>query len=144
MLALARAATLSSIAFVKQSYAQTVGALKPVAYWDLGDPSGLIIDEERDVQDGTYQGTPQGTIEYSLEPIVEHSVGTSVGFDGTHTYGQIPHNSAFELPSYTIDFAFQADTAPASGGNTVLLSKDTAPSPPGALSIELRNTFGQL
>ena len=122
-------------------YGAAIVALNPISYWRLGEAGGPAIVDERAVQNGTYVGA----IEYSVAPIVERSGGGAIGFNGTDAYGQIPDNPAFALASYTIDFAFQADAAPAPGANMVLLSKDRFPSPPdGGLSIEVFNDAGQL
>ena len=141
MLGASQAAALSRIGFIPQSYGAGIVALSPIAYWRLGEAGGATIVDERAVQNGTYVGV----VEYSVAAIVQRSGGRAIGFNGTDAYGQILHCPAFALASYTIDFAFQADTAPAPGANMVLLSKDRFPSPPdGGLSIELFNHAGQL
>ena len=131
MLGVARAALLSSVAFVKQSYAQTVGALKPVAYWHLGEAGGSTVVDERAVQNGTYQGT----IEFGVEPILRDSTGTSIGFNGADAYGEIPHNPAFAVTDGTIAFAVQADSV---SGQHLLVAKDGG-LPLGGFTVDINN-----
>ena len=140
MLGVSRAALLGALPFSRQAYGDSIMAINPVAYWRLGESGGTTIVDERAVQNGSYTGN----VEFGVASLLGESTGTAAGFDGHTAFGQIPHHTVFALSSYTVDFAFQADTAPIAGGNRVLLSKDHAPSPPGGLSIEIFNNGSQL
>jgi len=73
-------------------YEAAILALNPVAYWPLSETNGSVAVDYASTNDGTYTGTC--TLgQPGLTPTLGVGTNTSVGFDGTTAYVDIPvHN----------------------------------------------------
>lgn len=78
------------------AYAQTVLAKRPVAYWRLGERSGVIAaDAAPQAHDGTYRGAPA-----LGEPgAIRGDADGAVRLDGRRDYIEIPNSAHFSQPA---------------------------------------------
>lgn len=107
------------------------GLVGLIGHWKLDETSGLTAVDAIAARNGVYTAP-----EFSVNPLVSGS-SHSVGFNGTSSDVEIPHNSAFAASAYSIVAYFQLDTSPPSiGSNYIILSKHAAAPVEGSLSIE--------
>jgi hypothetical protein len=77
------------------SYAQTVLAKRPVAYWRLGESSGpTAVDATGKGHDGTYHGNPA----FGQPGAIQSDPGGAVAFDGRHDYVEVHNSVHFSQP----------------------------------------------
>jgi hypothetical protein len=94
------------------SYAQNVLAARPVAYWKLGEKSGLVAhDASGNGHDGTFEGSPS----FGQPGAIAGDEGGSVRFDGRRDYVAIPDSPHFSQPDsgrgLTVDASYDIVSA---------------------------------
>ncbi|QDU68546.1 PKD domain-containing protein [Engelhardtia mirabilis] len=88
-----------------------------VGHWSLGDSTDAAAVDEMGIAAGTYTGG------VTLGESGPEPGQTAAGFDGSDDYVEIPHDSAFELDSGTLQISFNADDTT---GAQTLFSKDSS------------------
>lgn len=96
--------------------ADAIAALRPIAWWRLGEGSNSSpVDDAMDLQNGTYWNSPQ------TGRRVPFRCDTAVRFDGSNDLVEIPHNNAFLVDNGTILLWFSPLSNPS--GTLGLFSK---------------------
>jgi hypothetical protein len=89
----------------------------PIAHWKLDETSGIAAVDSVAANDGTLAGGV--TLGLTGAPAAD----TSMGFDGSSDYIDIPHSSSYMLANGTIQFWFNADNT---SGDQAIFSKDSS------------------
>ncbi|NNL66097.1 MAG: LamG domain-containing protein [Myxococcales bacterium] len=88
-----------------------------IGHWQLDETSGTTVTDAVGGNDGTYRNGPVlGGAAGACDG------GSSVGFDGSNDYAEIPHVAGYLVDDGTVAFWFKADTIRRSG----LFSKDSS------------------
>lgn len=83
--------TIIPASFAYYEAARTMG---PNGYWRLGESSGPTINDELNLNDGTYNGTPT----FAQTSLISSETDSSVIF-GSLDYGAVPDGSEFDITS---------------------------------------------
>lgn len=105
------------------SYASTILADSPVAYWRLGDATGTTAaDSSGNALAGTYHGG------FTLaEPgSLAGDSDTSVLFDGSTGYMEVPNNAAFDVTALTLECWAKVTSVPGSSSNPWIFGRADA------------------
>jgi len=92
------------------AYRDTVVADNPVAYWRLGEASGTVAGDLRGGHPGTYAYNPS----LAQPGALFNDSATSVGFDGTSQFVQIPSDAS----TNTATFSAEVWVRPTGGNGT--------------------------
>jgi hypothetical protein len=113
------AGTLPSCASAASTYAQTVLAKRPVAYWRLGERTGPVAADASGLgNNGTYHGSPT----LATPGAIRGDADGAVRLDGRLDYIEIPSSDAFSQPAsgrgLTVEAWMRPDTLTFAGQTT--------------------------
>src|SRR5207248_11696460 len=81
------------------AYRSAVLADSPLAYWRLGETTGSVAADQRAAYNGTYTKTPS----LGQPGALFNDPATSVGFNGTSQYVQVPYTATLNTPKFAFD-----------------------------------------
>ena len=71
----------------------------PLGYWRLGEATGSVAADQRAAHNGTYTNTPA----LGQAGALFADPATSVGFNGTSQYVQVPYAAALNTPKFSVE-----------------------------------------
>jgi hypothetical protein len=81
------------------AYRSAVTADTPAGYWRLGEASGTVARDQRATHDGTYAYSPT----LGQPGALFNDPATSVGFDGTTQYVQVPTDASLTTSAFSFE-----------------------------------------